>query len=82
MAFLERRRRLGLAGDPLGYWEKRSLKGLEEVDSLNIDRGVLRAKRCLSSISSNAEKLFERCYAGSRSGRGDVRTSRPTRERP
>jgi hypothetical protein len=30
-----------LYGDLLGHWEKRSLKGLEEVDPRNIDSGVL-----------------------------------------
>jgi len=30
-----------LYGDLLGHWEKRSLKGLEEVDPRNLDRAVL-----------------------------------------
>ena len=30
-----------LYGDLLGHWEKRSLKGLEEVDPRNIDSAVL-----------------------------------------
>ena len=30
-----------LYGDLLGHWEKRSLKGLEEVDPGNIDSDVL-----------------------------------------
>ena len=30
-----------LYGDLLGHWEKRSLKGLKEVDPRNIDSGVL-----------------------------------------
>ena len=30
-----------LYGDLLSHWEKRSLKGLEEVDPRNLDRGVL-----------------------------------------
>ena len=30
-----------LYGDLIGHWEKRSLKGLEEVDPRNIDGAVL-----------------------------------------